>query len=136
MLKHVSFLTRDLGAILAFYARLGGVVEKEMDTPEGHRRGVLRLGEGRLQFFEIVGEAPVPHPHWAEHVALYVPDLRAVLAELRAGGAEVTRELQPSPGGREMAFVRDPDGRQVELLGPDPADRAEAIIRPLTPDML
>lgn len=136
MLKHVSFLTRDLGAILAFYARLGGVVEKDINTPEGHRRGVLRLGEGRLQFFEIADEAPTPHPHWAEHVALHVPDVRATLSELRAGGAEVTRELQPSPGGREMAFVRDPDGRQVELLGPDPADRAEAIIRPLTPDML
>ena len=46
MLKHVSFLTRDLGAVLAFYTRLGGKVEKDLTTHEGHRRGVVRLGEG------------------------------------------------------------------------------------------
>ncbi|GAA5512598.1 hypothetical protein Dcar01_01314 [Deinococcus carri] len=121
MLKHVSFLTRDLGAVLAFYSRLGGVVEKDLTTAEGFRRGVVRLGQaqeagGRLQFFEVPGEAPAPHPHWAEHIALHVPDLRALLPDLRAAGVPVTRDLQPSPGGRDMAFVLDPDGRQVELL--------------------
>lgn len=116
MLKHVSFLTRDLAATLAFYGRLGGVVEKDVTTPEGFRRGVVRLGEGRLQFFQTGGEAPSPHGHWAEHVALHVPGLRALLPELRLAGVPVTRDLQPSPGGRDMAFVLDPDGRQVELL--------------------
>lgn len=116
MLKHVSFVTRDLGATLAFYTRLGGVVEKDLTTAEGLRRGVLRFGEGRLQFFEIPGEMPAPHAHWAEHAALYLPNLRARLPELRAAGVTVTRDLQPSPGGRDMAFVQDPDGRQVELL--------------------
>jgi lactoylglutathione lyase len=116
MLKHVSFVTRDLSATLAFYTRLGGVVEKELTTAEGFRRGVLRFGEGRLQFFEVAGETPAPHAHWAEHVALYLPNLRARLPELRAAGATISRDLQPSPGGRDMAFVLDPDGRQVELL--------------------
>lgn len=116
MLKHVSFLTGDLGAVLAFYTRLGGVVEKDVTTAEGYRRGVVCLGEGRLQFFQVPGESPAPHAHWAEHVALHVPDLRALLPELRASGLTVTRDLQPSPGGRDMAFVLDPDGRQVELL--------------------
>ena len=116
MLKHVSFVTRDLAATLAFYVRLGGVVEKDLTTAEGFRRGVVRLGEGRLQFFEIPGETPTPHRHWAEHIALHVPSLRALLPELRAAGVTVSRDLQPSPGGRDMAFVLDPDGRQVELL--------------------
>lgn len=116
MLKHVSFLTGDLRAVLAFYTRLGGVVEKDLITAEGFRRGVLRFGEGRLQFFEIPSETPAPHPHWAEHVALHVPDLRARLPQLRAAGVTITRDLQSSPGGRDMAFVQDPDGRQVELL--------------------
>lgn len=119
MLKHVSFLTRDLDAALAFYGQLGGVTEKNLTTTEGHRRGVLRLGEGKLQFFEVAGEAPQPHPHWAEHIALYVRGLGAVLADLRAAGVTVTRDLQPSPSGRDMAFVLDPDGRQVELLEAD-----------------
>ncbi|ABF46007.1 Glyoxalase/bleomycin resistance protein/dioxygenase [Deinococcus geothermalis DSM 11300] len=116
MLKHVSFLTRNLAATLAFYARLGGVVTKTEVTAEGFQRGVVRLGEGRLQFFEVPGEAPAPQKHWAEHIALEVADLRTRLSELRAAGVTVTRDLQPSPSGRDMAFVLDPDGRQVELL--------------------
>lgn len=131
MLKHVSFLTADLDAVLAFYERLGGVTEKNLTTPEGHRRGVLRLGGGpggqgegggRLQFFQIAGESPRPHAHWAEHLAVDVTDLRALLPALRAAGVSVSRDLAPSPGGRDLAFVLDPDGRQVELL--EAGDRA------------
>ncbi|MDV6373818.1 VOC family protein [Deinococcus arenicola] len=121
MLKHVSFVTADLDATLAFYGRLGGVTEKNIITPEGHRRGVLRLsnaqGDGsRLQFFQVQGETPHPHPHWAEHVALHVTGLRTLLPALRAAGVTISRDLTPSPSGRDMAFVLDPDGRQVELL--------------------
>ncbi|GGB70152.1 VOC family protein [Deinococcus soli (ex Cha et al. 2016)] len=116
MLKHVSFLTRDIGATVAFYERLGATTEKDLTTPEGHRRAVLRLGDGLLQFFQITGETPAPHPHWAEHIALHVTGLRALLPILKEGGVTVTRDLQPSPSGRDMAFVQDPDGRQVELL--------------------
>ncbi|MFB9995320.1 VOC family protein [Deinococcus oregonensis] len=124
MLKHVSFLTHDLPATLAFYVQLGGVVEKNLITEEGYRRAVVRLGQGLLQFFQIEGETSAPDlqgtkKHWAEHVALYVPDLRGLLPVLQAAGVVITRELQPSPSGRDMAFVADPDGRQVELLQAD-----------------
>lgn len=119
MLKHVSFLTRDLDAALAFYERLGGVTEKNVITAEGFKRGVVRLGTGRLQFFEVPGQEPQPHAHWAEHIALHVTGLRQLLPQLGAAGVPITRELQPSPGGRDMAFVLDPDGRQVELLEAD-----------------
>lgn len=119
MLKHVSFLTRDVDAVLAFYERLGGVTEKNLTTSEGLRRGIVRLGEGKLQFFGVPDEVPHPHAHWAEHIAVYVRDLPALLPQLRAAGVTVTRDLQPSPSGRDMAFVLDPDGRQVELLEAD-----------------
>ncbi|WP_309570901.1 VOC family protein [Deinococcus sp.] len=119
MLKHVSFLSRDLVATLTFYESLGGVVEKDVVTAEGYRRGVIRLGGGKLQFFQLPGEQPAPHAHWAEHIALHVTGLRALLADLRGAGVTVTRDLQTSPGGRDMAFVLDPDGRQVELLEAD-----------------
>lgn len=119
MLKHVSFLTRDVDAVLAFYERLGGMVEKNLVTAEGHRRGTIRMGGGRLQFFQIAAEGPQPQTHWAEHIAVWVQDLPQLLPQLRAAGVSVTRDLQPSPGGRNMAFVLDPDGRQVELLEAD-----------------
>jgi lactoylglutathione lyase len=116
MLKHVSFLTADLDAVLAFYERLGGVTEKRLTTAEGHRRGVVRLGDGRLQFFQIADEAPRPQGHWAEHIAVFVTGLRGMLPALREAGVPLSRDLTASPSGRDMAFVLDPDGRQVELL--------------------
>ncbi|MDO4264611.1 MAG: VOC family protein [Deinococcus sp.] len=114
--KHVSFLTRDLDQTLAFYALLGAQPLKHLHTAEGHGRAVLDLGGGRVQFFQIEGEAPAPHAHWAEHLALEVADLLALVGKLRGAGYALSREVQPSPGGRLMAFVRDPDGRSVELL--------------------
>ena len=119
MLKHVSFLTRDLDASLTFYEQLGAVTEKRFLTSEGYGRAVLRLGEGRLQLFEVPGELPQPHPHWAEHIAINVRGLQQLLPGLREAGVRVTRDLQLSPGGRDMVFVLDPDGRQVELLEAD-----------------
>ncbi|MGY2895771.1 VOC family protein [Deinococcus sp. UYEF24] len=53
---------------------------------------------------------------WMQHVALYLPDLKASVARLKAQGVTFSRELTLSPGGNPMAFVLDPDGRQVELL--------------------
>ncbi|MCY1702565.1 VOC family protein [Deinococcus sp. SL84] len=117
--KHVSFLTRDLDRTLAFYALLGARPLKRLRTAEGYGRAVLDLGGGRVQFFQIAGETPVPHTHWAEHLALEVPDLLAVVAQLENAGHHLTREVQLSPGGRPMAFVQDPDGRSVELLQQD-----------------
>ena len=57
-----------------------------------------------------------PSHAWMEHVALRVPDLHAALERLRAQGTAFARELSLSPSGNELAFVLDPDGRQVELL--------------------
>ncbi|WP_424950964.1 VOC family protein [Deinococcus sp.] len=72
-------------------------------------------------------QQPAPHPAsasrllhpshaWMEHVALRLPDLHAALERLRAQGTVFARELSLSPSGNELAFVLDPDGRQVELL--------------------
>lgn len=114
MLKHVSFVTRDADATLKFYARLGGTMLKDVTTPDGLRRLVVGFeGGGKLQFF--VGE-PRVSGLWMEHVAVELPDLRATLAGLRASGVPFARDLHLSPGGNPIAFVLDPDGRQVELL--------------------
>lgn len=57
-----------------------------------------------------------PQHAWMQHVALYLPDLKASVARLKAQGVTFARELTLSPSGNPMAFVLDPDGRQVELL--------------------
>ena len=116
-LKHVSFLTADADAVIAFYGHLGARVHKDLVTSEGLRRLVLDFpGGGKLQFFQAAGEAPRPHPGWQEHIALFLSDLEASARQLKAGGTVFSRELTLSPSGNPVAFVLDPDGRQVELL--------------------
>lgn len=70
----------------------------------------------RLLHPEQAHAAEQPEHAWMEHVALYLPDLKASVAQLRAQGVTFARELTLSPSGHPMAFVIDPDGRQVELL--------------------
>jgi lactoylglutathione lyase len=51
------------------------------------------------------------------HVALGMPDIRAVCDKVRAGGGTVTREPGPVKGGDTViAFIEDPDGYKIELI--------------------
>ena len=44
-----------------------------------------------------------------------VRDLDAMLAQLRAGGADVADETQDIPGVGRFAWVTDPEGNRIEL---------------------
>ena len=52
------------------------------------------------------------------HIALAVDDIYSACAEIRERGGEITREPGPVKGGTtEIAFVKDPDGYAIELIG-------------------
>ena len=51
------------------------------------------------------------------HIALYVDDLDATLAELAPKGIEPERPpYTVRAGGSRICFVRDPDGYRIELI--------------------
>jgi methylmalonyl-CoA/ethylmalonyl-CoA epimerase len=104
----------DLDAALATYERLFGAEVEHRATVEeqGVRAVSLRIGEGRVELLEPLGEdTPVgrflakrgPGMH---HVAYEVSDLDATLAELAGAGADLIDE-RPREGlfGLEVAFV-------------------------------
>ena len=52
------------------------------------------------------------------HIAIEVDDVYAAVEELRSRGGKVIREAGPMNAGTTiLAFVEDPDGYQIELLG-------------------
>jgi len=117
-LKHVSFVCEDADLIANFYVSLGFTLEKNISKPEENlRRLVLKLGEGRIQFIQTQGMTAVRSRGWMEHIALELDDFEATVGRLRIQGVEFAREPTLSPSGRRMAFVLDPEGRQIELLG-------------------
>lgn len=52
------------------------------------------------------------------HVAIEVEDVYAACEEIKRRGGAVVREAGPMKGGTTViAFVRDPDGYMIELIG-------------------
>ena len=113
-IHHLGVAVEDLDTALATYERLFGAEVEHRATVEdqGVRAASLRIGEGRVELLEPLGEdTPVgrflakrgPGMH---HVAYEVSDLAVTLAELARAGADLIDE-QPRPGlfGLEVAFI-------------------------------
>src|SRR5881396_1056876 len=113
-IHHLGVAVEDLETALATYERLFGAEVEQSATVEdqGVRAASLRIGSGRVELLEPLGEdTPVgrflakrgPGMH---HVAYEVSDLDTALAELTGAGAELIDE-RPRPGlfGLEVAFV-------------------------------
>jgi methylmalonyl-CoA/ethylmalonyl-CoA epimerase len=113
-IHHLGVAVEDLDTALATYEHLFGAEIEHRATVEdqGVRAASLRIGDGRVELLEPLGEdTPVgrflakrgPGMH---HVAYEVSDLAATLVELARAGADLIDE-QPCPGlfGLEVAFV-------------------------------
>jgi lactoylglutathione lyase len=131
-IAHTCVGVGDLDRALGFYRdALGLEVIKRTDMPSGAVLVLLKcpLGEGQIELYwkagsqspaaAAGGSGPVP-PTAAvglRHVAFQVDDVRQVIADLAARGVTVARR-PPEPGqaGGMIAFVKDPDGADVELM--------------------
>jgi catechol 2,3-dioxygenase-like lactoylglutathione lyase family enzyme len=107
-LTELALFTSDVAGLTAFYERVLGVAPAE----QSDRHAVLPLGEVVLRIHVAVEPGPGDPPA-DDHVAFTVDGLDGHAAALTAAGLAVEgpRDL---PWGRS-AYVRDPDGRLVEL---------------------
>jgi len=64
----------------------------------------------------LAGVTPGPGPR--HELFVYVEDVDATIARLRAAGARVVREAADMPWGERVAFVTDPEGNMVSLAAP------------------
>ncbi|MEU9054149.1 VOC family protein [Streptomyces sp. NPDC048384] len=65
----------------------------------------------QISFFTAERTAPV-----VPDLSVEVEDVDAVYAQVRASGAEIVRELRDEEWGVRRFFVRDPNGRVVNVL--------------------
>ena len=113
-IHHLGVAVEDLEEALATYERLFGAEVEHRATVDvqGVRAASLRIGAGRVELLEPLGEdTPVgrfmakrgPGMH---HVAYEVADVRATLADLADAGADLIDHV-PREGlfGLEVAFV-------------------------------
>jgi lactoylglutathione lyase len=121
-LVHTCVSVRDVDASIRFYRALGfeergrlyfeSAYNVYMGLPGDGDRLELTVNVGRDETYDL-GDG-------YNHVAVTVEDIEAVLADLAELGVEPEKPPY-HPGGREelplIAFVADPDGYRVEIIG-------------------
>ena len=110
-IAEVALFTPDVAGATAFYEQLLGMPPKTRSPAHAE----FELGETTL-FIHVAGDGGSHGAPNADHVALAVADPDAVADGLRQGGVDVD-------GPREFywgrsAYLRDPDGRVIELKAP------------------
>jgi catechol 2,3-dioxygenase-like lactoylglutathione lyase family enzyme len=122
---HVSLLTLDLQASLAFYRDVMGMEVVATFGTERRPIHLLDIGDGtHLELFAPTPGVPAPGPQEApyRHVALAVDDVRGAVERVRAAGRPITVEPKDVVlAGRPttLAFFQGPGGESVEFFHQD-----------------
>ncbi|MFD0883459.1 3-phenylpropionate/cinnamic acid dioxygenase subunit beta [Streptosporangium algeriense] len=107
---HTSYRITDRGRSLTFYRSLGFELLQEM--PVGHATHLF-LGLDGSAVLELVVDpaAPAGEAGGYRHLALETGRLAQVLDRVPAERGPLT-----TPSGARLAFLRDPDGYEIELI--------------------
>lgn len=123
-LLHTMLRVGDLSRSLVFYTQVLGMrLLRQQDYPEG-RFTLAFVGYGEehdttvLELTHNWDTAAYDIGSGYGHIAIGVEDVYAACEKIRAAGGKIVREPGPMKHGSTiLAFVEDPDGYRVELLG-------------------
>jgi predicted enzyme related to lactoylglutathione lyase len=122
--RSVRVLATDPEAIAAFYAKAFGMSEtRRPANTAAFKEIVLNSGstadKARMATTTpiVIATRPKDAPAGAmASLILEVPDLDRAIASVKANGGTLMRPPSKSGEGLSYAFVKDPDGNQIELL--------------------
>lgn len=120
---HVMLRVKNLDRSIDFYINiLGMTVQKKMDNPE-YKYTLAFLGYGDISDHTVLeltynwGDHEYDHGNAFGHLCMQVDDVYKACEDVKAKGGIVTREAGPVKGGTQViAFIKDPDGYQIELI--------------------
>jgi uncharacterized glyoxalase superfamily protein PhnB len=122
-LSQLNMVVRDMDATLAFYRRLGFVIEAE----PGASHVELPLPNGLVVEFDDVESVAMWHSGWPGNtgggivLGVALPAraaVDAIYAEVTAAGHAGRQPPFDAFWGSRYAVVEDPDGQQVGLMSP------------------
>ncbi len=121
-LLHTMIRVGDLERSVKFYTELMGMKElRRRDVPDGKYTLIFVGTEDDPAEVELTYNYGVERYELGSafgHLALGVPDIYATCEALRAAGVKITREPGPVKFGTTViAFIEDPDGYKIELIG-------------------
>jgi len=135
-MEHVGIVVEDLPAAIEFFVELGLGVQGEGSVEGGWVDRIVGLdgvradfaimqtpdGNGRLELTKFHspsspagdGQAPANTPGIL-HILFAVDDIDAVVARLRARGAELVGEVVSYENVYRLCYIRGPEGIIIEL---------------------
>jgi lactoylglutathione lyase len=124
---HTMIRSGDLDRSIDFYTQVLGMrLLRRRDYPEGKfTLAFVGYGDEREQaVIELTynwGVERYDPGSGFGHIAIEVDDVHAACDEIKRRGGKVIREAGPMHGGTTViAFVADPDGYMIELIGRKP----------------
>jgi catechol 2,3-dioxygenase-like lactoylglutathione lyase family enzyme len=135
-MEHVGIVVDDLPAAIEFFVELGLGVQGEGSVEGGWVDRIVGLdgvradfaimqtpdGKGRLELTKFhspsnpVGDPQAPaNAPGIRHILFAVDDIDAVVARLRARGAELVGEVVSYENVYRLCYVRGPEGIIIEL---------------------
>ena len=135
-MDHVGIVVDDLAAAVEFFVELGLELQGEgsvegawadriigldgvrsdiamLQTPDGHAR--VELSKFHAPSGPVGDRHAPANTPGIRHVAFAVDDVDAVVARLRARGAELVGEVEQYEDSYRLCYVRGPEGIIVEL---------------------
>lgn len=122
---HTMIRVTDLDASTKFYTEILGMkLLRRKDYPEG-KFTLAFLGYGEESEESVIelthnwGVDSYELGNAFGHIAIAVDDVYKACDRIRELGGKITRDAGPMKGGTTvLAFIEDPDGYKIELLGP------------------
>ncbi len=121
---HTMLRVGSLQQSVRFYTEvLGMSLLRKTDYPDGKFTNVfIGYGDEKEQtVIELTHNWETDHYDIGSgygHIALEVDDVYQATEEIRARGGKIIRDAGPmNAGSTIIAFVEDPDGYQIELIG-------------------
>ena len=121
---HTMLRVGDLDRSIKFYTDVLGMQElRRNDYPEGEFT-LAFIGYGKESEEAVIeltynwGVDKYDHGDAYGHIAIEVPDVYEACEKMRASGGKIIRDAGPMNAGTTIiAFLEDPDGYQIELIG-------------------
>ncbi len=118
---HIHLRSPDAEKTALWYERMFGAELIRSVQSDGRSRIDLNLGGVSVFIAQVPAEQAIaqpPEPPYLglEHIGLRVEGIDAVVAELKAKGAEFTVEPKTIRPGVRIAFLRGPQNVHIELL--------------------
>ena len=116
---HTKLRVRDLDAAIHFYETVFGyTIRSRRPGPDDSEIAFLVFPDqaAELQLCQYPTPEPFDTPERLLHLAYRVDDMDAVLKSALSTGATLSKGPYTLPSGSLVAFIKDPNGYDLELV--------------------